>query len=326
MKILVRKSNVEFLACILAAFVFTITPWDEIYYRNRGWNMVDRMVYEDRVLSYNLPVDFFEFTHWYDYVLQEFLWNHLLASSIRVFDYTPDEFFTILTFCTSLAMALMVRRLLGLGYVILLLNPLVVDFTNSQFRLAVAVAILFVAYLLKERQRTVALVLAGLTPLIHTASVIFLSFLFLALVVHPRNDKEPSILRHLLPLVMAGATVSILIGPMREVILGSIGDRRAEYSDMSSSIAYLSFWLFLYGSLLLDYRRSLMSPESRVSLVILSLVAVNVLTGGYSSRFIVASLPFLIYSMVTVFGPRNILVLSVFIAYAVVQWLFWFKI
>lgn len=42
-------------------------------------------------------------------------------------------------------------------------------------------------------------------------------------------------------LFAVGAFISLLIGPLREALLSAIGDRRAEYHDMSSSLLYSLF-------------------------------------------------------------------------------------
>ena len=76
-----------------------------------------------------------------------------------------------------------------------------------------------------------------------------------------------------------------------------IGDRRAEYLDLSSSALYLSFWVGLLGLFLIDYRNIFRSVEGRFSLFILTLVAVNVFTGGYSLRFLALGYPFVIIAI-----------------------------
>lgn len=326
MKASIKIHRLGLAATIVFALVYSLIPWPAIYFRTRGFEMHDRLVYETKVLTNNLRTDFFEITRWLDYLLEEYIWNFFLSYYVRVLEYSPDSFFALVSFLSLLTFSLMVRRLIGTAYIVFLVNPLVVDFAFSQLRLSLAISVLCVAYLVKDRSKVLAIFFAGLTPLIHTASVIFLFMFFVAFITQKKIDTRPAFLRDTMPLLLCGVLLSAAIGPLREEILSAVGDRRADYVDISSSVLYLSFWVGLFICLLVDYRRSVVTIESRISIIVLTLVATNILTAGYSTRFIVATFPFLLFSIAEVFEKRNIFVLLTFVTYSAAQWAFWLKI
>ncbi|HNR11345.1 MAG TPA: hypothetical protein PKN72_09110, partial [Nitrosomonas europaea] len=123
-----------------------------------------------------------------------------------------------------------------------------------------------------------------------------------------------------------GAFISLLIGPLREALLSAIGDRRAEYHDMSSSLLYSLFWIALLIPFYLGRRYLVTLDYARYALVIVSIVFVNVFHGGYSTRFLAAAFPGLVSAVLSLHGVIKIMILVLFIVYAVFQWLYWLRI
>ncbi len=77
---------------------------------------------------------------------------------------------------------------------------------------------------------------------------------------------------HTFCLILVGFLISTAISPLREQLLKAVGDRRAVYVDMSSSVAYLSFWLGLWFALLLRWRNTLQTLDGRYAVIILSIL------------------------------------------------------
>jgi hypothetical protein len=152
---------------------------------------------------------------------------------------------------------------------------------------------------------------------IHTAVPLFAIMHFAA------NKFTASTRMNSLALCLTGVLIATAIGPFREVILGAVGDRRAEYYDVSSTAAYLSFWIVMWVLLLYRWKDTMTSIDARYALIILSIVAMNVFTGGYSSRFIAAAFPSLVITMSHWRSKPFSLITLLFVPYASLQWVYW---
>ena len=64
---------------------------------------------------------------------------------------------------------------------------------------------------------------------------------------------------------------------------------------------------------------------NRYSIVMLSLVSFNVLTGSYTLRFLAITLPLLLSSILSMRDTLRLTVVSIYIVYAILQWIFWLQ-
>ena len=127
---------------------------------------------------------------------------------------------------------------------------------------------------------------------------------------------------HTFCLILVGFLISTATGPLREQLLAAVGDRRAVYVDMSSSVAYLSFWF----ALLLRWRNTLQTLDGRYAVIILSILVMNVIFSGYSTRFVAAAFPSLLIAMAEFRSKPPQILIGIFSVYSLLQWLYWFKI
>ena len=131
---------------------------------------------------------------------------------------------------------------------------------------------------------------------------------------------------HTFCLILVGFLISTAISPLREQLLTAVWDRRAVYVDMSSSVAYLSFWLGLWFALLLRWRNTLQTLDGRYAVIILSILVMNVIFSGYSTRFVAAAFPSLLIAMAEFRSKPPQILIGIFSAFSLLQWLYWFKI
>lgn len=318
-QLLPNRTRVYYIVTFLFALLYQTPDWPSIFQQVYHYPMIDRAVYENALIQHNLPVDYILDFEGLRYFTFEWLWNASLAYLNRDLGLRPDQIFFFITTLVLWRFSFEVSMRVGLIYVPLLLNPLIVDFAFSQLRLAAAIGIISFFW---RNQRGLALTIFAYVSCIsiHTSVLLFA-------VMHLSANifAKPRIL-NLAILILVGLSISAAIGPLRGALLGAVGDRRSGYYDMSSSIAYLSFWLLLWILLLARWRDSMRSIDSRYAIVILSILALNTVTGGYSTRFIAAAFPALLVSMVEWKSKPVSLALIIFIPYSFLQWLYWLRV
>lgn len=312
---------IYYVPALIFAFVFQRPDWPALFEDVYGYPMIDREVYTNKLIYYDLPTDYLPHFDTRMYFTFEWMWNTSISYLHRNLGLEPEQIFSIISTLVLWRFAFEIATRVGWVYVLLLINPLVVDFACSQLRLAVAISILSFFWRGQHGAAlTVAVYVAAAS--IHTAVALFA---VMHLAAHWLNQKK---LLHLILLIALGFLISIAVGPLRELFLATLGDRRAEvdYERVQSTLAYLSFWVLLWGMLLARWRSALTSLDGRYAVVILSIVALNSIFGGYSTRFIVAAFPSLIISMVAWKSRPVSLPLLLFLPYSGVQWLYWFRI
>ncbi len=326
------KKNALFNADMLRALIFagiaffaSFIPWPEIYYKYFGGILIDREVYTFKVIYNDHWLTYNELRSWIEIFTQEIIWDFSQWSiSNGYLGIYHEDFFQIVTTICLISMALVISRTKNYLSILLLFNPLVLDLVYSQLRSALALAVLNIVYLTFRKVNIWMIFGAVVACAIHTASSILVAGFILASLL---SFKE-SFLFRLSPatktalMLGAGVSVGLLIGPLREVVLSAIGDRRAEYSDLSSSLLYLSFWVALLGFMLVNFRMSVKSVEGCFSIFMLAILATNVFSSAYSIRLIALSLPLIFVAVFHFNVERRIFILSIFSLYAVAQWYF----
>lgn len=320
----VTKDGFRIFAAAIIGIVASLTPWPSIVIELSGSPMWDRSVYISQIESGNTLLSYFYFDNLVSYFSYEFFWATLIdfTSNSKYLHY--ESLFQIISTLSLSAFAVLLARRTHLLALIFLLNPIIIDLIYSQLRLSLALSILMWLIILRIRAWYIFLPFAAVATMIHTAMVIFVAAHFVASVTASGALRHSwSEHRRMIVLVLFGFSVGILVGPLRELILSAIGDRRADYADASSSLVYLSFWIFLFISLIVDQSRTLRSYESRYAVAILGIVFINVFTGFYSLRFLAAIFPFLIVSTFNVFGKHSIFISLLFICYCAFQWVYY---
>lgn len=315
---------------LLAAFIGTamaFIPWPDIFLHWNGLPMIDRAVYEGQLADYNLRSDYFDYTSLSTYVFEEALWNRGLAFFSRDIGLFPSTIFFIITLAYMVTTCIFVAHNASIPYLSLLINPLVVDLAWSQLRLALALALLSLPLIISRMHLLLKLAICVTAPFIHTAALLFI--LVYSAANYTGNvvgGTSPQRAKAAAALIAVGLAIALAIGPLREVILARVGDRRAIYPDMSTSIRYLSFWVFMFGVMLYRYRDTTQFLTQRVSLVLLTIVVLSTVFGGTPLRFLAAAFPFLVSSMAQATGLTRLYLVLPFLLYTIIQWAYWLNV
>lgn len=316
-----KRKLVYICICILLSLIVVFIPWDLL--NPRGF-FLDRAGY---FFSYNFKsnrLDGFEATKYYDYITNEWLWRYLNGYFRNNLDISPEVFFGITTFLAFLTYSYFIldktKRPVVLIY---LLNIEYISFIYSQLRLAFAMSIFIMAiYLFKRKSFILSLFLFIICVLIHTSMVVFLGILLASVFISKIN--RGNLIKASL-IFFTGFVVNLLIGPFMEQILSSVGDRRAEYGDFSPPFYWYliySFYASMSFYLIIKNKLKLFNDYVYVyAFIIFSLLITSYLLGGYVSRFIAASMFFIIPSLFIIKGKSGILFHSTYILYLVFLWI-----
>lgn len=324
MKVSIQKDLIPFFALAIFVTVMSIVPWEGLFRDIHGYGFIDGEVYKNYFLYEDSILKNIELNTFLSYVSNEVVWHLSVDYVVNVMGGNIEWVFGFISVVCLFIFGLITIKHYGPVALVLLVNPLVVDFAFSQLRLALAISFLGAGYLLRSRNAYVALGIAFCAPFIHTASIVFFSIYVGTIIIEKYSCRsENSYRAQFLLLFLLGGIISLAIGPLRELILSAIGDRRAEYADMSSSLSYASVWILVLFAMMVRARVSLRENFQQYALVVMSIVAVNLLHGGYSTRFLAATFPFLISTILSFRGIYGIFLISALGFYSVLQWVYW---
>lgn len=321
MNIAFSKRNLSYvILCLALSVLIILIPWD--FLNPRGF-FIDR---ENYLFSYeyrrfrlvNFSADYF-----YDYVTNEWLWRYFNVYARNVLNLSPHIFFGIITFYAFFTYSLFILSKTKKVYALLyLFNPIFISFIYSQLRLALAMAVFITAiYLYRSKFYILAIPLFICCFLIHTSMLLFMLILIMATVI--ARFKFNKIFK-LIFIVLLGFLLNLLIGPLRYTILSSIGDRRAEYSDISSPaiffIIYAIYFLVVVFTIFKFKFKFLNNYAYNYAFIIFSFIIFSMFLGGYTSRFVAATQCFIIASLFLLKGVPNLLFHLGYIFYLLFLW------
>lgn len=322
----IRKLTLCLMGAMVFSFIFLSVPWESIKVGVDGIGFFDRNNYISNIGSGG-RLDYFDYSTFLSKISGEYLWALITNFWVVDLNYSAESFLLFVSFVCIFSFSFFLIKKSHWVSLILLFNPLIVDFVVSQSRLALAFSILILSGYFYKKKKLGAAVLACLAAIIHTASFIFI-FIFIAinffLSIYKRNKISNEFL--FLLLFVVGFLVSIMVGPARDFILSYFGDRRAIYHDMSSSLLYSSFWMLLLVPLFIEKYKNIYDEVYCFSIVICSIVFWNYFFSSYSTRFISVGIPFIIYSIFSFSSVNKIIVAGAFILYSLMQWLYWLQI
>ena len=310
---------VDLLAIIIFITAMILVPWEQL----QGYEFLDRQVYIEYFLYGKNVLEYREFNGILDYLTYEALWHKVIAALVDDAGIPIDHIFlaiSVLSLATS--SFFLIRRHNPLS-LLLLINPLLVDLAFSQLRIALAFSLLVIGYLIRKRTLFITLVLIAM--FIHTATIIFAGIIIAVLLVKRYfSEKGANKVLIFSFLCVVGLCISLVISPLRETILSTVGDRRLDYDDHASSFLYSSFWIGMLVLCAFQNKSFLQDEVNCYSIIILSLVFFNVITSGYSTRFIAVSLPMLMSTMLSL-SPRTQrpVAILVYASYVLIQWVYW---
>ena len=325
-RLTVSLERLRIFCALMIGILLSFIPWPDIVLELSGQPMWDRDVYIKTIEAGTGPLSYFHYETLVSFVTHEYLWAWLMDFLHRARFVSYELVFQAISTATLSAAAVILARRKSLLFLIFLLNPLIIDLAYSQLRLALAMSLLLWILVLRVNSPRVVFPLLITATLIHTGMLIFFAAHFVATMTRPDFGRfRWSAGGRMAMLLCFGLAVGIMVGPLREILLSAVGDRRAQYHDMSSSLLYLSFWIGLFFLLVFDQRRTLIKYESRYSVAILGIIFINAFTGFYSTRFIAAIFPFLIVAIFGVLGKNKFLVSIPFLIYFLFQWYYYLR-
>ena len=280
---------------------------------------LDYFTYGENVIAYS-KLDSIS-----DYVSNEYLWHFGVSYLNKSLNIPLENIFLTISFFCLFIFSFYIFKYTHPAAVLLLINPIIITFVFSQFRSALAVSILL-SVIATKRYFIIFLGML-LAPFIHTVSVLIIAMFFASNIGYFLYSKHVVGYKLLaFYLFMIGFFCSLITGPLRKVILGYLGDRRAEYSDSSSSLLYSLFWVFAFLVFLVQDRRFFSKLINAYAFIVLSIAATSPLTGSYTTRFIAMFFPLIIISMLDLKDNHRLLVVGLYIAYSLLQWIYWLRL
>jgi len=258
-------------------------------------------------------------------VFSEPIWASMLVLIGIYFDEPYNGLLLISFFCIFIYTFFLSKKINIVFAFFFLLNPLLVDLVMGQVRSAFAMALFLVAVM--EKRRIFSLFLLIVSSLIHSAIFLILAIYILAKIFERMHGRLDYKLIGLF-MILLGLIVAILLSRGREVILGAVGDRRAEYDDPTNSVLYVSYWMLL--AITLMFTKPCKGLKNYwgdyISIVMLTIPFFMTLFSTNGVRFAALALPFVYYSIFRRATPiREVLIGSLF-CYQIIQYIYWVKV
>ncbi|NOI82327.1 hypothetical protein F0237_16790 [Vibrio tubiashii] len=314
---------VKFLISLLLSCFVVFMPWPEI----RSFPFVDIVNY---VVRYNLIIengfgfDFIQTGAIREYVFAEVSWAYFLylAGKFSIPPYLALH--TVSFLCCFLISWFTVSRVKNLAYVLLLLNPLLIDLVLSQQRSALAFVIMLVAIACYQRHKVIFLFLFCAAFSVHMSSLILFSFLTLAMLFNRTRCHENENVNTLIIFLAILVGALVVVGG-QDAVLALLGDRRAYGSAGSQSLLYSSVW----GALLVLFIAFSKQEKNGLfyfTISLLSLFVISTLFSTYSSRYLAFAFPFILISLSDLRSEIRLPFMGIILTYVLLQWSLWLQL
>ncbi len=319
----IKKETLKIWYIFFYSILFTLIPWENI----RSLPFTDRENYLDYVYYGINILDYKDFNSIYSYIFNEWLWHYIIKGISQYISY--EYFFYLISFSLIFCMTYFLVKNISIYASFFLLNPLIVDLALSQYRISLAIVFISLA-LFFYKNIFLRLLFFSIPIFIHTSALIFIVIFIFINILNKIHWEKVNISY---VLVLFGAFLSFLMSDYLNSILSFFGDRR-DYSDIgriSSSFFYISFWLIVLIFLILNSNRYFNklrwknTLSQQYSLIILSMIAANIIFGGYSTRFLAVSFPVIIKSIYDINIKIRLIILFLYLIYLSIQWWFWMK-
>lgn len=306
------------LAACFTAVMISI-PWEFIY----GRSFEDRAVYFDYLKNQENLLDYVEIHGTMDSLSNEVLWHEMLRALSDNLGMSTETIFSIISALCIFSFSIYLARAQTPLAILFLINPLIIEFAFSQLRLALAVSLCLLALLFRSRLLILNIALISAAAFIHTSVILLIFVYWFSRVV---LKTESSGFRIYCALLAIGLCTSVILGPLREIILGTMGDRRAQYYVASNSFLYLSMWILVMLVQGLQNKSYFTKGQNAFSTLIISIAIFNNVLGFVSTRFIALAFPLLISSLLDLRGIQKTGLLSLLILFTAFQWAYWLRL
>jgi hypothetical protein len=310
------------LRSVWASFAFALAmmyvPWESL----RGDTFYDKDVYLEKFLYLESLLDEKNITTVRDFFFNEALWDILIRGTINVVGIPITAVVGAISFFCLFSFAFFVARRHGAMYVAFLFNPQVVEFAFSQLRMAFAISIILQTALM--RRKIAILITVVFACFIHTATVLIIIMYLLSVKISYSMNKRrlpPYLIG--IAVTMVGLLIALTIGPLRGSLLTTVGDRRAEYELGAAGLSYASFWMGMLAVINMQKRDFYRSDCNLFSIACISTFVFSTIMGVYATRFISATFPLLISSLLSIARPMREIVILAYLFHAGLRWDYW---
>lgn len=207
-------------------------------------------------------------------------------------------FFIIIPFLTLLSYSLYIYRNSSHVFILFLIHPITLMFYLNQLRLAFAFCIFFIIYIVFKKNKNKIFFFSFFLFLLHSSFITFWFVFLFVDYVSSRNKTEV----HKISLAIVGSFfLAFLTGPALSIILGFLGDRRAEsYNNniWQTSLLTAFYCLILVSIFYLNFyfnKLKKLSFEQLCTVFFLAMVIFSsFFIGGYPFRFLSAIFPIMV--------------------------------
>lgn len=314
-----RDNIIATLLCVLFSLVISVAPWDKI----RNYPYTDRQNYLDYIDHFSNKILWFDFSGLITKIMYEWGWHQFLYILSYKLSLSGETILQIVSYVSVFSASIIIARKRNWTYILLLVNPIYIDFVTSQSRLAFAMSLIFFSYSLYRKRNKLFVLLLLASLFVHTSSILFIFMIGSALVCE--QLKFISNIGQIVLSSLTGLIVSLLSGPFMSMILTDLNDRRADYQDMSSSVVYMAFWvgLYFYFTIVSVFSRRRLGGEFYVGVSTVSVVVFNLFLTGYPLRFLAACFPFIILAFSEMHGISRKMIVCYYFLFTIGLWIFW---
>lgn len=248
----------------------------------------------------------------------EALWDFLVFGLASIFGDGQIALKVFTAFVVGVVSFFVLRRCRWY-YLLLLINPIFIDFAFSQIRNAVALSLLILTFEVRDK-----LTLAGsffAAAMIHTASTIFGSFILASrfIVNHARRIPiHPRLVGVILVLLFV-----VILTVLKSSILGSFGDRRSDYEIPPVSYSYASIFILFLVVQFFSSIRLWRDPIFISAFLLIGTFTGLTLAGVDGARFLAIGFPFFVVSLSRIPGWTRPMFFVLLIPYVGNQFLYW---
>jgi hypothetical protein len=259
------------------------------------------------------------------YMSNEPLWRSILIFIGDNFKVPMDGIQLISLFSISVYAFFLIGRINFILMFIFLFNPLVVNLISGQVRSAFAMA--FILLTLSVKNRIVACCMLAVISLIHTVTYMIFLVYMVSKFLESKSDKYTHKQLGLFAFAF-GMTMSFVLGAGKELILGAVGDRRAEQIDDPVSITYLTYWVLMAFTLPFIAKRN--NDPSKCwaeyySIIMLLMPFFMSIFGTDGTRFLALNFTIILYAISTYTLRVRIAMMSCLFFYEIVQYWYWIQ-
>lgn len=317
----ISKKYIDYLLIFIFSFFVAFIPWDKV----RSIVSIDRSNYYNYFMYETNRLSYIDFLSIIDFIKNEWFWHYSISFLANFFNL--NFIFNIIGFLIFLSFSIFLFKKTNILYIFLLINPLVIDLIYSQLRMSFALIFFIWSILLFKKFKIISLILIIISCITHTAMLPFVAIYYFCKYISNIKSINNS---KLVIATFLGFFSSLIFGPFKNKILLYIGDRRSDYNDniLSSSFLYLSFWIlvlfvFYFQCIIYNFKSKFNDSNVLFAVSILSLILLNLFIGGYSTRILAFSMPFMIILIYNFTGIYKILTVFLYLIYVFVYFYMW---